>query len=87
MKDTEKNIKKANADVEVLSLALEITDEQSVKAAFEAVQAKFGKVDVLVNNAGLFGSEGQFLASEDIAKWWADFVSKLTCAPSSVSSS
>ena len=75
--ETEKNIKKANPSVEVLPLALEITEEKSVKAAFEAVQGRFGKIDVLVNNAGLFGGDGQFIASEDIGTWWADFVSGL----------
>lgn len=74
MKETEANIKKANPDVEVLPLALEITDEASVKAAFDAVKARFGTVDVLVNNAGLSGSLGHFLRDEEVAKWWADFV-------------
>lgn len=74
MKETEANIKKANPNVEVLPLALEITDESSVKAAFEAVNAKFGAVDVLVNNAGLAGSAGHFLRDEEVREWWADFV-------------
>ena len=71
--ETERNIKKANANVQVLPLALEITDEKSVKTAFNIVQSKFGKVDVLINNAGLFGSEGVSVASDDITTWWADF--------------
>lgn len=61
----------------MLPLALEITDEKSVKAAFDAVKAKFGTIDVLVNNAGLFGSAGHFLRDEDVATWWADFVRNL----------
>jgi NADP-dependent 3-hydroxy acid dehydrogenase YdfG len=74
LKETEANIKNANPKVEVLPLALEMTDESSVKAAFDAVKAKFGTVDVLVNNAGLSGSAGHFLRDGDIATWWADFV-------------
>lgn len=58
----------------MLPLALEITDEESVKAAFDAVKAKFGTVDVLLNNAGLAGSAGHFLGDEEVATWWADFV-------------
>ena len=75
LKQTEANIKKASPEVEVLPLALEITDEASVKAAFAAVEAKFGTVDVLVNNAGISDSVGHFLRDEDVAAWWADFVS------------
>jgi NADP-dependent 3-hydroxy acid dehydrogenase YdfG len=74
LKETEANIKNANPNVEVLPLALEMTDESSVKAAFDAVKAKFGTVDVLVNNAGLSGSAGHFLRDDDMATWWADFV-------------
>jgi len=44
LKETEANIKNANLNVEVLRLALEITDESSVKAAFDVVKAKFGIV-------------------------------------------
>jgi NAD(P)-dependent dehydrogenase (short-subunit alcohol dehydrogenase family) len=78
LKETEANIKKANPNVEVLPLALEITNEASVKAAFDAVKAKFGTVDVLVNNAGLSGSAGHFLRDEEMATWWADFVGFLS---------
>ena len=58
----------------MLALALEITDESSVKAAFDAAKAKFGTVDVLVNNAGLNASADHFLRDEDVATWWGDFV-------------
>jgi NADP-dependent 3-hydroxy acid dehydrogenase YdfG len=63
-----------NPNVEVLPLALEMTDESSIKAAFDAVKAKFNIVDVLVNNAGLSDSAGHFLRDDDIATWWTDFV-------------
>jgi NAD(P)-dependent dehydrogenase (short-subunit alcohol dehydrogenase family) len=35
-----------------LALDLDVTDEVQVKAAVEAAEARFGKIDVLVNNAG-----------------------------------
>ena len=35
-----------------LALALDVTKDDSVKAAVDAALAKFGQVDVLVNNAG-----------------------------------
>ncbi len=74
LKDTETKIKRANSDVEVWPVALEITDEAAVKVVFLDVADKFGKVDVLVNNAGVFKSEDKSIASEDIGPWWADFV-------------
>jgi NAD(P)-dependent dehydrogenase (short-subunit alcohol dehydrogenase family) len=49
------------------SVAVDVTDEASVKSAFAAVRARFGRVDVLVNNAGQAGSAP--LAKTDLALW------------------
>ena len=38
---------------EVMTQPLDVTDEASVKAAFNAVVARFGGLDILVNNAGI----------------------------------
>jgi NAD(P)-dependent dehydrogenase (short-subunit alcohol dehydrogenase family) len=38
----------------LLAVALDITDENAAQAAVEAAVARFGRIDVLVNNAGLF---------------------------------
>lgn len=35
-----------------LPVSMDITDESNVKAVVEQIRAKFGKIDVLVNNAG-----------------------------------
>ena len=35
-----------------LALALDVTDKQAVQAAAKAAEARFGQIDVLVNNAG-----------------------------------
>jgi len=43
----------ALSNVEVVDI--DVTDDSSVKKAFEGVLSKYGKVDVLVNNAGLAG--------------------------------
>jgi 3-hydroxybutyrate dehydrogenase len=48
-------------------VAVDVTDEASVKSAFAAVRARFGRVDVLVNNAGEAGSAP--LAKTDLALW------------------
>jgi len=43
----------ALSNVEVVDI--DVTDDASVKKAFESVLSKYGKIDVLVNNAGLAG--------------------------------
>ena len=73
LKDTEANIKKSNPSVDVFPVALEVTNESSVKAAFETIAKKYPTIDILVNNAGVFGSYGQELGSADLEKWWWDF--------------
>lgn len=44
--------KAAGTHPNLLPLEVNLTDEQSVKQAIEATIAKFGKLDVVVNNAG-----------------------------------
>lgn len=43
----------AAAGGEALAVAMDVTDAASVAAAFAAAEAKFGTVDLLVNNAGV----------------------------------
>jgi NAD(P)-dependent dehydrogenase (short-subunit alcohol dehydrogenase family) len=38
----------------LLAVSLDITDEDAARAAADAAVARFGRIDVLVNNAGLF---------------------------------
>lgn len=38
---------------QALSVALDVTDRASVEAAFDAAEARFGVVDVVLNNAGI----------------------------------
>ena len=41
------------AEGEVLTLPLDVTDSTQVNAAVRAAEARFGRIDVLVNNAGI----------------------------------
>jgi NAD(P)-dependent dehydrogenase (short-subunit alcohol dehydrogenase family) len=51
-----------------LVLPADVTDEGQVDAAFDAAAARFGRLDVLFNNAGMFGPMGP-IDEIDVADW------------------
>lgn len=51
-----------------LVLPCDVTDETQVEVAFDAVAAKFGRVDVLFNNAGV-GTPASSIDEMDVAAW------------------
>jgi NAD(P)-dependent dehydrogenase (short-subunit alcohol dehydrogenase family) len=58
----------APAPAGALVLPTDVTDADQVEAAFDAVVARWGRVDVLVNNAGTFGPSGE-VDSIDPEQW------------------
>ncbi|MBQ8681355.1 MAG: 3-oxoacyl-ACP reductase FabG [Bacilli bacterium] len=51
-----KTLKEENPNYEVMGLFPNLTSEQEVKNAFEMVKEKYGKIDILINNAGISSS-------------------------------
>lgn len=50
---------------EAMAVALDVTDRASVEAAFDAAEAHFGVVDVVLNNAGIGNSQRPLEISEE----------------------
>ena len=62
---------------EALSIPLDVSQEDQVKRAFAQAVARFGRVDVLINNAGLKGGhmppDGRMLKDGPFANFWRIF--------------
>lgn len=55
-----------------LPLELDVSDEQSVNDAVAKVEKEFGKVDILINNAGILGAYA-LIGDSDPKVWWEVF--------------
>src|SRR5438067_2082122 len=55
----------ANAD---LSIAADVSDKAQVDSMFDRLEAKYGRIDVLVNNAGNIYAARHFLEGDE--QWW-----------------
>ncbi len=58
--------------LKVKVIALDVTDDASVRAGVDAVVAEAGTIDVLVNNAGIEMNGAIHLISDDEARWQLD---------------
>src|SRR3984957_5289602 len=54
-------------DDDLFGVRADVTDDDSVKAAIEAVVFRFGGIDIVINNAGI-GARGDVAANDD-AEW------------------
>src|SRR3989344_8090078 len=62
----------SNNGGEVITVICDVTDLDSVKEAFEIIIKKYGKIDILFNNAG-----GTYTKMEKMEKMDYDFVEKV----------
>lgn len=56
----------------VEAIALDVTDDASIAAAVETVQAKHGRLDVLVNNAGVIRDDMAAAPSQQTLQAWRE---------------
>jgi NAD(P)-dependent dehydrogenase (short-subunit alcohol dehydrogenase family) len=54
----------AGADAAAFAVATNVADDESVRAAIDSVAGHFGRIDVVVNNAGI-GAQGDVAANSD----------------------
>ena len=52
-----------------LALACDVADEDAVRAMFDAVRAKYGRIDVLFNNAGISPPEDASVVETETDVW------------------
>ncbi|WP_327306996.1 SDR family oxidoreductase [Streptomyces sp. NBC_01298] len=65
LEETAEAARAAHPDAEVLCVRADVSDPDDVAALFETVRARYGRVDLLFNNAGTFGPAG--VALEDLS--------------------
>ena len=69
----------AGGDASALVVPTDVTDADAVAALFDATRRRWGRVDVLFNNAGIFGPAGD-ITEISIADWHAAVSTNLTGA-------
>ncbi|MDD9381530.1 SDR family NAD(P)-dependent oxidoreductase [Streptomyces sp. ZAF1911] len=65
LEETAEAARAAHPDAEVLCVPADVSDPDAVTSLFETVRERYGRVDLLFNNAGTFGPAG--VALEDIS--------------------
>jgi len=58
--------------LDVTAVGLDVTDPASIAAAVKAIDAKYGRVDILINNAGINPQDGTRKVSEQHLATWRE---------------
>jgi NAD(P)-dependent dehydrogenase (short-subunit alcohol dehydrogenase family) len=68
---TEMDVLADSTGARTLAVAADVTDRRAVEAAVERVIDEFGRIDLLVNNAGLMDAAEVPVWQADPDEWWA----------------
>lgn len=60
------------SEPKILSLKLDVSDEESVASAANQIEKDFGRLDILCNNAGYLESFKR-VAESDPTEWWKSY--------------
>lgn len=75
LKAAAENVKSIDKDIPTLIQKTDVASEADVKELYEKVNEKFGRTDVVVNNAAT-GGHGK-IGDIEPGIWWRDHVSKM----------
>lgn len=71
MEQTARDLESSFPGLKVLAIPTDITKKDQIDTAFERVQSTFGRVNVLVSNAGFIGTPGPLHDMDPDEVWWA----------------
>jgi NAD(P)-dependent dehydrogenase (short-subunit alcohol dehydrogenase family) len=57
----------------VLAVPADVRDPKAIEAAVQATLERFGRLDILIANAGAFSNVNQRLGDKDPERWWNTF--------------
>ncbi|KAI0301907.1 NAD-P-binding protein [Multifurca ochricompacta] len=66
-------IRAAAPEAQVLSIPVDVRDSKAVEAVVQATLRRFGKLDILIANAGVLSNFGQKLGEKHPDQWWNTF--------------
>ena len=58
---------------QILTLSVSVSEPDSVKAAAKEIRDKFGRLDVVINNAGVLAARGSSIVDTDPDEWMSNF--------------
>lgn len=68
LKNTSNELQKQHNDIEVLSIEMDTSKEDSVRSAIDQTVKKFGRLDIAINNAGIGGTQKQ-TPDQELSDW------------------